>query len=129
MADVMSRAGAGTRTDNAAQQNVPTIWTGSRDKTIEGFTMTAELHFKGKVYWGPAACHSNAVNIQNALQNADHRLFLKLQNRDKSNEGVTCTLSLKKNGDLLLNGFPIHDNMVPMAGIIKTIWSLDPPPN
>ncbi|CAH0055292.1 unnamed protein product [Clonostachys solani] len=98
-------------------------------KTVEGFTMTAELYFEGKRHWGPAKCHQNAVRIATALREADPRLELRLDNASKSVEGVTATVSLKKKDKLLLNEYAIHNNMVPMVDIIKTIWAISPPPN
>ncbi|CAH0025773.1 unnamed protein product [Clonostachys rhizophaga] len=129
MAEVLSRAANETGVGNSAQLNAPTIWSGSRGKTVEGFNMTAELYFEGKRHWGPAKCHQNAVRITTALREADPRLELRLDNASKSNEGVTRTLSLKKSNKLLLNEHPIHDNMVPMVDIIKTIWTISPPTN
>ncbi|CAI6087970.1 unnamed protein product [Clonostachys chloroleuca] len=129
MAEVLSRGATGTGVADSALADAPTIWSGSRNKTVEGFTMTAELFFEGKRHWGPSKCHQNAVRINSALREADSRLELRLDNASKSNEGVTRTLSLKKNNKFLLNEYPIHDNMVPMVDIIKTIWTISPPPN
>jgi hypothetical protein len=52
---------------------------------------------------------------------------LRMARKEHSVEGHTRKISVRANGQNLLEGLSCHDNMDDLPGIINTIWAIDPP--
>ncbi|CAI6091766.1 unnamed protein product [Clonostachys chloroleuca] len=100
----------------------------STKKTVEGHTMTGTVYFENKKIWGPKSCHDNSVDIQRAFKRADPRFEMALERKPHSVEGHTRALTIKSNGNTILNGHSVHDNMDDMVATIKGILLVSPTP-
>ena len=103
------------------------VWIETTGHSVEGHTNTAALYFNNNLLWGPKSCHDNAVDLQAALRQADPRLELRLARKDKTVEGHTRKISVRANGQNVLEGLSVHDNMDDLPGIINAVWIVNPP--
>ncbi|PYI25432.1 hypothetical protein BP00DRAFT_499496 [Aspergillus indologenus CBS 114.80] len=94
------------------------VWLDDKEHSVEGHIFNCTLTFRNKVIWGPISCHDNTVALRNAIHQADRRFDMSFTNKGHTVEGHTRYISVKSNGEVLLDRLPTHDNM---AGLLSAI--------
>jgi hypothetical protein len=100
------------------------VWLEPKSHSVEGHSSKCTLFFNGRSIWGPSSCHGNSIQLRDALQAADPRFDLKIQDKPKTIEGHIKTISVKRGNQLDLNRLSIHDNMSGLYGAIKRVTNL-----
>lgn len=96
------------------------VWDEPKDHSTEGHIFTCVLTFRNKTIWGPATCHDNTVALRNALHYADRRFDIIFTKKDRTLEGHTRYISVKSNGETILDRLSTHPNMDDMITAINT---------
>ncbi|KAI1483095.1 hypothetical protein F4774DRAFT_210332 [Daldinia eschscholtzii] len=93
-------------------------WLDPKPHSVEGHTKRCVLFFEDGLIWGPAHCHPNTVQLKEALEAADSRFEMYINDRPKSIEGHTAYISVSAGGKVYLDQLPTHDNM---SGLCKAV--------
>ncbi|KAK6951100.1 hypothetical protein Daesc_007630 [Daldinia eschscholtzii] len=86
-------------------------WLDPKPHSVEGHTKRCVLFFEDGLIWGPTHCHPNTVQLKEALEAADSRFEMYINDRPKSIEGHTAYISVSAGGKVYLDQLPTHDNM------------------
>ncbi|KAI2606578.1 hypothetical protein GGR54DRAFT_438143 [Hypoxylon sp. NC1633] len=89
-----------------------------KEKTIEGHTRKGYLFFKGDKIWEDH-CHDNTIELARAIQTADYRFALTLEDKPKSVEGHIASITVKRGNETILNKLNTHDNMTKLRDAVN----------
>jgi len=82
-----------------------------KSNSVEGHTKKCHLNFKGEQIWETGSCHDNTTRIADALNKADYRFTLIIEDKPHSVEGHTALINIKRDGKTYLENHSTHDNM------------------
>lgn len=100
------------------------VWLDEKPHTVEGHTKNCTLFFKDKPVWGPKSCHDNTTRLKHAIEKADDRFALTIEDKTKSVEGHIRSISVKSHGEIILDKLSTHDNMEGLIATIETIQAV-----
>lgn len=102
-----------------------TVWLSGKEHSVEGHIFEATLKFNDKAIWGPVSCHDNTIALREAIHKADKRFDISFTKKDKTNEGHTRYISVKSNGQVLLDNLSTHDNMAGLVAAIDAVLAVE----
>lgn len=95
-----------------------------KEHSVEGHTRKCRLMFKGKQIW-EAHCHDNTTQIANAINAADYRFTLLIDDKPHSVEGRIAFISVRRGNTAFLNRLHTHDTMTGLRDAIQKALAKD----